>query len=157
MGRCHLSSHFKIYRLTTTPWNTILSWAGQPVKSLGHAFMCGQYATLIYERVLRFVLITDACLYLTAWSHCCLSQRWLLGYTAGKQENYGRIRRIEIQELFSIAKSSLAGLWDATGYRRCTSNVVLSKEPVLWSLRAAVGKANGQPGKVPWIAQGGRL
>lgn len=56
---------------------------------------------------------------------------------------------IESWELFSIAKSSLAGLWVATVYRRCTSNVVPSKEPELWSLRAAVCKANRQPGNVP--------
>lgn len=37
------------------------------------------------------ILITDACLVLTASSHCCLSERWLLCYTAGNQENCGRM------------------------------------------------------------------
>lgn len=53
-GRCHLSSYSKIHRLATTPWNTIFSWAGQPVRILEHAFMCGQLATLIYEPGLHF-------------------------------------------------------------------------------------------------------
>lgn len=52
------------------------------------------------------------------------------------------------QKLFSIAKSCLAGSWDATVYWRCNSNIILGQEPVLRSLWEAVGKASRQPGSL---------
>lgn len=115
-----------------------------------HASMCGQYAT---DLQLSAAFCSDfRCLFLTAWSHCCLSERRLLCYTVRKQENYCRIW--SDWEPLPIAKTFLAVSWDTAVCRRCAWNAVPSQEPALWSLRAAVGKANRQLGSVPWAVQG---
>lgn len=55
---------------------------------------------------------------------------------------------IKRQKLFSVAKSCLAGSWDATVYWRCNSNIILGQEPVVRSLWEAEGKAHRQPGSL---------